>query len=47
MYKCIYTVNGHRTEEIVSARSSSDAKALIQAKYAGSKIVWHTCTKIG
>ena len=46
MYKCVYTVNGHRTEEIVSASSTSAAKALIQAKYAGCKIMWITCTKI-
>lgn len=44
-YLVKFSVNGHRTEQIVSARSSLDAKRLIEAQYAGQKIVFYSCTQ--
>ena len=46
-YKCIFTVNGVRTVEEVSARSVYDAKKLIQYQYQGCKIVFWSVTRIG
>ena len=45
-YKCVYRVNNQRTEEIISARDQSGAKKIIEAKYAGAKISWISCTRI-
>lgn len=39
-YKCVFSVNGRRTEEIVSAQNTIDAKKLIESRYFGSKITW-------
>lgn len=45
-YKCVFSVNTRKTEEIVYANSSVDAKKLIEARYAGNKITWWSCTKV-
>ena len=37
-YKCIFYVNGRRTEQIVAAYTSMDARKLIEAQYANCKI---------
>lgn len=38
-FKVAFTVNGKRTEQIVSATGPTEAKRLVQAQYAGSKVV--------
>ena len=38
--------NGRKTEEIVSAQSSLDAKKLIESRYAGNKITWWSCVRL-
>lgn len=45
-YKCEYTVNGVRTVQIVTARTPSEAKRLIQMQYAGCKIIWWSYSRI-
>lgn len=35
-FKCIFIVNGVRTEQVVSAFSSADARKLIEAQYCGN-----------
>lgn len=45
-YKCVFSVNGRRTEEIVSAQNTIDAKKLIESRYFGSKITWWNCVKV-
>lgn len=37
-YECTFYVDGIRTEEIVKAYGSSDARKLIEARYPNSKI---------
>lgn len=46
-YKCVFSVNGRRTEEIISASTSIDAKKIIESKYGNCKITWWSCTKVG
>ena len=41
-YLVKFSVDGRRTEQIVKARSVTDAKRLIEAQYAGCKIHFHT-----
>lgn len=43
-YKITFRVNGNRTEEIITAISSSEAKNIIRAKYAGAKIQFISTT---
>ena len=45
-WRCVYSVNGTKTEEIVSAFTSFDAKKLVEARYPGSKIIWWRCEQI-
>ena len=45
-FKCDFSVNGKRTQQIVSANSSFDAKKLIEAQYSNCKITWWSCTRI-
>lgn len=44
-WKCTFYVNGRRTEQIVSAVSSYEAKKNIEAQYSGSKILGGTLLK--
>ena len=37
-YKFVITVNGRRTEQIVTAQSVEDGKKLIQAQYGNANI---------
>lgn len=39
-WKCAFNVNGKRTEQIVNAYNSTDARKLIEAQYSGAKITW-------
>ena len=45
-YKCVFSVNGRRTEMVVAANSSIDAKKIVEAQYGGAKITWWSCNKI-
>ena len=41
-YKVTFSVDGHRTEQVVTARTSVDARRLIEAQYPNSKvIIWN------
>ncbi len=44
-WRCSFSVNGKKTEMIVAANSSIDAKKLVEAQYAGAKITWWSCTR--
>ena len=39
-FKATITINGIRTEVIVNAFDSYQARKLVEAQYAGQKIVW-------
>ena len=41
-YKCVFYVNGRRTEQIVAANNSIDARKLIEAQYSGCKVQFIT-----
>lgn len=41
-----FSVNGVRTQQIVQARTPSDAKRLIQAQYSGARIALWYVTRI-
>ena len=43
-FKCVFSVDGRRTEEIVSV--TMEAKAIIESKYRGCKITWCSCSRI-
>lgn len=45
-YECKISVNGRMTVEYVSARSTIDAKKLVEAKYPNCKITWYHCKKL-
>jgi hypothetical protein len=45
-FKCVFSVDGRRTEEIVSAKMTMEAKAIIESKYRGCKITWWSCSRI-
>ncbi len=45
-FKIMLTVNGKRTEEIVRATSSIDAKELVKSKYPNCNIVIYSCQEI-
>ena len=44
-WKCIFSVNGKRTETVVAAYTSIDAKKIVEAQYSGCKITWWSCKK--
>ena len=46
-YKCVFTVDGRRTEQIITANTSFDAKKLIEAQYQNCRILWTSCIRIG
>lgn len=39
-YKVVFSVNGRRTEQYVNAFNTNDAKKIIEAQYAGQKIIF-------
>lgn len=45
-YKCDFSVNGRRTQMIVSAMSMIDAKKIVEAQYQNCKIVWYNCVRV-
>ena len=45
-YKVVFYVNNRRTEQIVSAQNSTDAKRFIEAQYAGAQIRFVSVTKV-
>ena len=45
-YKCIYSVNGAKTEEIIIANGPIDARKIIEARYSGAKITWWSCNQV-
>lgn len=45
-YKVVFTLNGRRFETIVDARTSNDAKILIESQYAGSNVRVLTTTRV-
>lgn len=44
-WKCDFSVDGRRTQTIVAANSSVDAKKIVEAQYANCKITWWSCTR--
>ncbi len=46
MYRCVFSVNGVRTEQMVKAQSSIEAKKLIAASFPGARIVWWSCNRV-
>lgn len=42
-YRCEFSVNGIRTEQIVSAYSTIDARKLIEYQYSSCNITWWGC----
>lgn len=45
-YVIIFNVNGHRTQETVTANTYNDAKKIIEARYAGSNLYFSSYKKI-
>lgn len=43
-YHAVFTVDGRRTVQDVSAFSIADAKKLIEAQYSGHKVVFYECS---
>lgn len=39
-WKVVFTVNGRRSETIVSAYTSYDARELVEAQYAGQRVIF-------
>ena len=45
-WRVSFSVNGRRTEQIVSANSSIDVKKIIQAQFVGQKLTFWTITRV-
>ena len=45
-YKIVFMVDNRRTEQIVTAFNTNEAKKLIEAQYSGSRVVIHNVTPI-
>ncbi len=45
-YKCVFYVNGIRTETIVNASSWDQAKKLVEAQYSSAKITSFNATRL-
>ena len=45
-WKCVFSVDTRRTEQIVSAPTRIDARMIIEAQYRGCKITWWSCVSI-
>ncbi len=45
-YKVVVYVNGTKTEVVVSASGSSDAKRIVEAQFAGAKLSFSTITRL-
>lgn len=44
MYHAVFSVDGRRTIQDVSAFSIADAKKLIEAQYTGHKVIFFECS---
>ena len=45
-YEILFSVDGHRSETIIRANSTSAAKDILKAQYPNSKITIYRCTKV-
>ena len=45
-YNVQFSIDGRRTQEIVSAYNTNDARKIIEARYTGAKIVIWSVTKL-
>ena len=45
-YNVQFSIDGRRTQEIVSAYNTNDARKIIEARYTGAKIVMWSVTKL-
>ena len=45
-YNVQFSIDGRRTQEIVSAYNTNDARKIIEARYIGAKIVIWSVTKL-
>ena len=45
-YECSISINGKRTVEIVFAKTSIDARKIVEAKYPNCKITWWHCKQL-
>ena len=45
-YKITFSVNGTRSEQIVKANSSIDAKKLVQMQYTNQRITFYSVVRI-
>lgn len=45
-YKVTFIVNGHRTEETITAAGSSQAREIIKARYAGSELSFENVVRL-
>lgn len=45
-YNVQFSIDGRRTQEIVSAYNTNDARKIIEARYIGAKIVIWGVTKL-
>lgn len=45
-YKVVFTVNGKRTEQVVSAFDMAAAKKLIEAQYSNCKVSFFDCRRL-
>lgn len=45
-YRLVFSVDGKRTEQEVSAFMMADAKKLIEAQYSGHKVTFFSCVEV-
>ena len=45
-WKCVFSVDTRRTEQIVLAPTRIDARKINEAQYRGCKITWWSCVSI-
>ena len=45
-YVIIFNIDGHRTQETVSANSYNDAKKIIEARYRGASLYFSSYKQI-
>ena len=46
MYKCVFLVNGRRTEQVVAANNPIDARKLVESQYSGCKVLIITVNRV-
>ena len=45
-YLCSFSIDGKRTEQIVSANGMLEAKKIIEAQYKGCRITWWNVKRV-